>query len=167
MIRLWNIDLFSTNVSFFPQKEAVRLRALWIQTLDVVTFWPQPHQILFSFINQGTNEGCKDVFNCLVLSDSLNLCVCVCVSLGLGALQRGNALSAIWSSSWRTSSRWRSWWSTGRKQTKHAWWVLELQWSVHWLSPPVSDLLYVLLCFNAGVQVTLQQWLWYSTWLVS
>lgn len=39
---------------FFPQRVEVRRRALWIQTMDVVTYWPQLLQIPSSHINQGT-----------------------------------------------------------------------------------------------------------------
>lgn len=42
------------NVLFSPQRVEVRLRALWIQTLDVVTYCPQLLQIPSSPTNKGT-----------------------------------------------------------------------------------------------------------------
>lgn len=46
----------SCFMAFFPQRVEVRLRALWIQTLDVVTYWPQPLQTPSSHINHGTYQ---------------------------------------------------------------------------------------------------------------
>lgn len=42
--------------AFSPQRVEVRLRALWIQTLDGVTYWPQPLPIPSSHTNQGTRQ---------------------------------------------------------------------------------------------------------------
>lgn len=49
------------KMTFFPQRVEVRLRALWIQTLDVLTYWPQLLQIPSSHINQGTKTAYLDL----------------------------------------------------------------------------------------------------------
>lgn len=97
---------------------------------------------------------------------------------GLQALPMRSALRRIWSGSWRMSSSWMNWKSTGRKRTKRAWWVIAFQdwnsrrrWHIvcsELLNCPLS--VPALTCcagFNYVAQVTLQQWPRRSGWLVS
>lgn len=62
------------------------------------------------------------------------------------------ASRTIWTGSWRTSSVWRSWWSTDGNQTKCAWWNQNGRF--RWFSKRSDS------CSNGflWVQVTLQQW---------
>lgn len=98
---------------FSPQRVEVRLRALWIQTLDVVTYWPL--QTPYSHINQGTYSftahrllqlNLSNFFGCTNwFASQAHFRPRVLFSvIGAPAPQRRRASRTIWSSSWRTSS---------------------------------------------------------------